>query len=153
MNPTGSWVLICKALWTLLRGSLMHTFDPLCVSKWFTGCKPGNTQRDDPLLLLNDQMEWFRRYYGIISDGVVTVGIRAFVCIGVIRLILITWFTTKLSKIDWILKIRWIIKEWSRSRGPRGNFGFFKVAYESMVYFANFQHLTLCQTYFLVQPN
>jgi hypothetical protein len=42
-------------------GVLMHTFDPLCVSKWFTGCKPGNTQWDDSLLSLNDQMEWFRR--------------------------------------------------------------------------------------------
>jgi hypothetical protein len=30
MDPTGNLVLICKALWTLLRGSLMHTFDPLC---------------------------------------------------------------------------------------------------------------------------
>jgi hypothetical protein len=34
-----------------------------------------------------------------------------------------------------------------------GNFGFLKVAEESMVYFANFQHLNLCQTYFLAQPN
>jgi hypothetical protein len=41
----------------------------------------------------------------------------------VIRLILITWFTIKLAKIDWITKIRWIVKEWSRSRGPRGNLG------------------------------
>jgi hypothetical protein len=45
MDPTGRLVLICKALWILLRGSLMHTFDPLCDFKWFTGCKPGNTQR------------------------------------------------------------------------------------------------------------
>jgi hypothetical protein len=30
----------------------MHTFDPLCVSKLFTGCKPGNTQRDGSLLSL-----------------------------------------------------------------------------------------------------
>jgi hypothetical protein len=71
-------------------------------------------------------MEWFGREYGIISDGVVTVGIRTSVCTGVIRLILITWFTVKLAKIVWILKIRWIVKEWSRSRGPRGNFGFLK---------------------------
>jgi hypothetical protein len=41
-------------------GVLMHTFDPLCVVKWFTGCKPGNTQQDTSLLSLNDQMEWFR---------------------------------------------------------------------------------------------
>jgi hypothetical protein len=34
-----------------------------------------------------------------------------------------------------------------------GIFGFFKVAYEYMVYFANFQHFNLCQTYFLAQPN
>jgi hypothetical protein len=39
-----------------------------------------------------------------------------------------------------------------RPRGPRGNFGFFQVAYQSMVYFANFQHilflseLTFCTT-------
>jgi hypothetical protein len=72
MDPMGKLMLICKALWILLRGSLMHTFDPLCVFKWFTGRKPGNTQRDDFLLSLNDQMEWFRRYYGIISDGIVT---------------------------------------------------------------------------------
>jgi hypothetical protein len=26
----------------------------------------------------------------------------------------------------WILKIRWIVKEWSRSRGPRGNFVFLR---------------------------
>jgi hypothetical protein len=56
----GRSLLICKALWTLLRGSLMHTLDPLCVFMLFTGCKPGNTQRDDSLLSLNDQMEWFR---------------------------------------------------------------------------------------------
>jgi hypothetical protein len=37
---------------------------------------------------------------------------------------LITRFTIKLAKIDWIVKIHWIVKEWSRSRGPRGNFGF-----------------------------
>jgi hypothetical protein len=61
MDPTGRLVLICKALWTLLRGSFMHTFDTLYVFKRFTGCKPGNTQRDDSLLTLNDQMEWFRR--------------------------------------------------------------------------------------------
>jgi hypothetical protein len=30
MDPTGNLVLICKTPWTLLRGSLMHTFDPLC---------------------------------------------------------------------------------------------------------------------------
>jgi hypothetical protein len=40
---------------------------------------------------------------------------------------LITCFTIILAKIGWILKIRWIVKEWSRSRGPRKNFGFFKV--------------------------
>jgi hypothetical protein len=56
MHPTGRLVLICKALWALFHGSLMHTFDPLGVFKWFTGCKPGNTQRDDSLLSLNDQM-------------------------------------------------------------------------------------------------
>jgi hypothetical protein len=128
MDPTGNLVLICEALWTLLRGSLMHTFDPLCVSKWFTGCKPGDTQRDGSLLLLNDQMEWFRRSYEIISGGVVTAGIRASVCTRVIRLILITWFTIKPAKIDWILKICWIVKEWSRSRAPRGNIGFYKEA-------------------------
>jgi hypothetical protein len=33
MDPTGRLVLICKALGTLLRGVLMHTFDPLCVFK------------------------------------------------------------------------------------------------------------------------
>jgi hypothetical protein len=55
MIPTGSWVLICKALWTLLRGSFMHTFDPLYVPKWFTGCKPGNTQQDDSLLSLHEK--------------------------------------------------------------------------------------------------
>jgi hypothetical protein len=32
-------------------------------------------------------------------------------CTGVIRLILITRFTIKLVKIDWILKTRWIVKE------------------------------------------
>jgi hypothetical protein len=46
MDLSGRLVLICKALWTLLRGSLMHTFGPLCDFKWFTGCKPDNTQRD-----------------------------------------------------------------------------------------------------------
>jgi hypothetical protein len=61
MTPAGSWVLFFKALWTLLRGSFMHTFDPLYVPKSFTGCKPGNTQWDDSLLSLNDQMEWFRQ--------------------------------------------------------------------------------------------
>jgi hypothetical protein len=40
MDPTGRSVLICKAIWTLLRGSLMHTFDPLSDFKWFTRCKP-----------------------------------------------------------------------------------------------------------------
>jgi hypothetical protein len=29
-GPYGDLLLICKALWTLLRGCLMHTFDPLC---------------------------------------------------------------------------------------------------------------------------
>jgi hypothetical protein len=43
-------------------------------------------------------------------------------CTGVIRLILITWFTIKLAKIDWILKTRWIVKGWSRLRGPREKF-------------------------------
>jgi hypothetical protein len=100
----------------------MHSFDPLCVSKWFTGCKPGNTQRDTSLLSRNDQMEWFRRLYGIISGGVVTAGIRATECTRVVIIILITWFTIKLAQIVWFLKIRWIVKEWSRSRGPRGNF-------------------------------
>jgi hypothetical protein len=33
MDPTGRFILICKALWTLLHGSLMHTFNPLCVFK------------------------------------------------------------------------------------------------------------------------
>jgi hypothetical protein len=33
----------------------MHTFDPLCVFKGFTGRKPGNTQWDYSLLSLNDQ--------------------------------------------------------------------------------------------------
>jgi hypothetical protein len=60
-GPYGDLILICKALQTLLRGSFMHMFDPLCVSMWFTGCKPSNTHRDDSLLSLNDQMEWFRR--------------------------------------------------------------------------------------------
>jgi hypothetical protein len=32
-GPYGDLVLICKALFTLLRGSLMHMFDPLCVPK------------------------------------------------------------------------------------------------------------------------
>jgi hypothetical protein len=58
MDPTRRLVLICKALWTLLHGSLMHTFDPLCVFKWFTGCKPDNTQWDDSLLSLNNQTSW-----------------------------------------------------------------------------------------------
>jgi hypothetical protein len=65
-------------------------------------------------------MEWFRWSYGIISGGVVIVGIRASVCTGVIRSMLITWFTIKLAKIAWISKIRWIVKEWSRSRGLEG---------------------------------
>jgi hypothetical protein len=30
VDPTGKLVLMCKALWTLLRGSFMHMFDPLC---------------------------------------------------------------------------------------------------------------------------
>jgi hypothetical protein len=45
------------------------------------------------------------------SGEVVTAGIRATECTGVIRLILITRFTIKLAKIDRILKIRWIVKE------------------------------------------
>jgi hypothetical protein len=40
MDPTGNLVLICKALWTLLRGSLMHTFDPLCMSSDLPGVNP-----------------------------------------------------------------------------------------------------------------
>jgi hypothetical protein len=39
----------------------MHTFDPLYNVKWFTECKPGNSQRDTSLLSLNDQKEWFMR--------------------------------------------------------------------------------------------
>jgi hypothetical protein len=38
-------------------------------------------------------------------------------------------------------KIRWIVKDGNRLRGPRGTFGFFQVAYKSMVYFANFHHI------------
>jgi hypothetical protein len=60
MDPTGNLVLICKALWISFVGVLMNTLDPLCVFKWFTGRKPDNTRRDDSLLLLTDQMEWFR---------------------------------------------------------------------------------------------
>jgi hypothetical protein len=121
--------LICVMhSWLSFVGVLMHTFDPLCVFMWLTGLWPDNTQQDDSLLLLSDQMEWFRRWYIIISDGVVTFGIRSSICSRVIRLTLITCFTIKLAKIDWILKIRWVVKEWSRSRGPRGNFGFFEVA-------------------------
>jgi hypothetical protein len=40
MDPTGNLVLICKALWTLLHGSLMHTFDPLCVPSDLPGVNP-----------------------------------------------------------------------------------------------------------------
>jgi hypothetical protein len=59
MDPTGNLLLICKALWTLLRGSFnAYIRSSMCVSSDFTGRKPGNTQRDDSLLSLNDQMEW-----------------------------------------------------------------------------------------------
>jgi hypothetical protein len=58
--PYGEFGINYKALQTLLRGSLMYMFDPLCVSEWFTGYKPDNTQQDDSLLSLNDQRELFR---------------------------------------------------------------------------------------------
>jgi hypothetical protein len=72
MDPTGNLMLIVRHFGLSFLGELMQMFDPLCVFKWFTKGKPDNTQRDDPLLSLNDQMEWLGRYYGIISDGVVT---------------------------------------------------------------------------------
>jgi hypothetical protein len=37
-------------------GGLMHSFDPLCVSKRFTGRKPDNTQR--MLLYYSLMTEW-----------------------------------------------------------------------------------------------
>jgi hypothetical protein len=40
MDPTRRLILICKALWTLLRGSLIHTFDPYVISSDLPGVNP-----------------------------------------------------------------------------------------------------------------
>jgi hypothetical protein len=73
----GNSVLICKALWTLLRGSFnAYVRSSLCFEGIYRALT-GNTQWDDSLLSRNDQMEWFRRQYGIISDGVVTTDTMA----------------------------------------------------------------------------
>jgi hypothetical protein len=54
-------MLICKALWTILRGSFnAYVRTSLCCQVIYQALT-GNTQRDDSLLSLNDQMEWFRR--------------------------------------------------------------------------------------------
>jgi hypothetical protein len=60
MDPKGNLILICKALWTLLRVSFnAYVRSSLCFQV-ITGRKPDNTQWDDSLLSLNVQMEWFR---------------------------------------------------------------------------------------------
>jgi hypothetical protein len=51
MDPTGSVVLICKALWSLLRGSLMHTF--------VLSVCPGDLQGVNPATL-NEMILYYR---------------------------------------------------------------------------------------------
>jgi hypothetical protein len=73
-SPKGEFGFkLCNALSALLHGSFNVYISILYVwFKWFTGLWPGNTQRGDSLLSLNNQIEWFRRWYEIIYDGVVT---------------------------------------------------------------------------------
>jgi hypothetical protein len=52
MDPMGRFALICKVLWTLLHGCFNVYVLILCVIQVI--------YRDDSLLSLNDQMEWFR---------------------------------------------------------------------------------------------
>jgi hypothetical protein len=64
---------------------------------------------------------------------------------------LITIFRIKIAKIVWISKISWSVQDKLDREALDGNFGFFQVAYESMVYFDS-QHiyfrseLTFCTT-------
>jgi hypothetical protein len=48
------------------------------------------------------------------------------------------WFLNKTCQ-DWLCyKMRWSVKDEIDREALEGIFGFFQVAYESMVYFANF---------------
>jgi hypothetical protein len=54
---------------------------------------------------------------------------------------LITSFWIKFAKIVWIFKTSWSVKDGLERESLEGIFGFFQVAYKSMVYFANSQHI------------